>query len=62
MKNAASITIASGIIGLVALGIGYCAGTARQASKPVQAATSTVAFNPRPSKTSCAIICFRTRN
>ncbi len=47
MKNAASITIASGIIGLVALGIGYCAGTARQASKPVQAATSTVAFNPK---------------
>ncbi|WP_413599722.1 DsbA family protein [Brucella ceti] len=47
MKNAASITIASGIIGLVALGIGYCASTARQASKPVQAATSTVAFNPK---------------
>ncbi|APX69083.1 MULTISPECIES: DsbA family protein [unclassified Brucella] len=47
MKNAASITIASGIIGLVALGIGYCAGTARQVSKPVQAATSTVAFNPK---------------
>nr|WP_134792405.1 DsbA family protein [Brucella ceti] len=46
-ENAASITIASGIIGLVALGIGYCASTARQASKPVQAATSTVAFNPK---------------
>lgn len=46
MKNAVSITVASGIAGIAALALGYYAGTARQVPAPVESHTlAPVAMN-----------------
>jgi len=43
MKNAVSITLASGIVGLAALALGYGAGLSRHAAAPVAATATTEA-------------------
>lgn len=45
MKNIVSITVASGIVGIAALAVGYYAGTARQVSTAVESPAAPAAMN-----------------
>ncbi|KXO76636.1 DsbA family protein [Brucella anthropi] len=46
MKNAVSITVASGVVGIAALALGYYAGTARQAPAAVESPAAVAPMTP----------------